>query len=47
MKEMAHAVPDELIKKIEDYRGRMLIDEFNVLLKKYFPYLSIPDETSQ
>jgi hypothetical protein len=41
MKKIVNNIPEKYLKRVKNFDGRMMIDEFDVLIKKYFPFLRI------
>ncbi len=40
VKKLVHSLPNSLVESIKDFKGKMLLEEFDKLIKVYFPYLN-------
>ncbi len=40
VKKLVQSLPNNLVESIKDFKGRMLIEEFDKLIKVHFPYLN-------
>jgi hypothetical protein len=44
MKKLVDNLPENYLNRIKNFDGRIMVDEFDGLVKKYFPFLEIPNK---